>query len=277
MIDWRHWHNEPHLVGGLILLGWLYALLTGPLRGRLAPAAAYPGRQAACFYAALVIFYLAVGSPLDQAGERFLLSAHMVQHQLIIYPAAVLFLLGLPAWLVRPVTGRPGLRGLLRLLTHPMTCGLAYTLVMSVWHAPVLYDWALQDRWVHIAEHLMFFGVALMYWWPLLSPATELPPISPAAQMLYLVAVVIGMTPVFAFIAFSSDVLYPTYEYAPRLFANFSPLDDQKLGGIIMKAGGMTVAFLALAYAFSRWHKTSSASREFAGNSPAGPTTLGAP
>ncbi len=103
MIDWTHWHNEPYLIGGLIFLGWLYALLTGPLRSRViawsqSPQTPppYPRRQAIMFYSGLVIFYLAVGSPLDQAGERYLLSAHMVQHQLIIYPAAVLFLLGLP-------------------------------------------------------------------------------------------------------------------------------------------------------------------------------------
>jgi len=35
--------------------------------------------------------------------------------------------------------------------------------------------------------------------------------------MLYLPAVVIGMTPVFAYITFSPDVLYPTYEFAPRV------------------------------------------------------------
>ncbi|MEY4088901.1 MAG: hypothetical protein RJB55_1172, partial [Verrucomicrobiota bacterium] len=26
MIDWRHWHNEPWLVGGLVVLGWLWAI-----------------------------------------------------------------------------------------------------------------------------------------------------------------------------------------------------------------------------------------------------------
>ena len=36
----------------------------------------------------LMVFYLAVGSPLDQIGERFLFSAHMLQHQLLVYPAA---------------------------------------------------------------------------------------------------------------------------------------------------------------------------------------------
>ncbi len=39
MIDWRHWHNEPYLIGGLILLGWLYAIFTGPLRSQLEPTA----------------------------------------------------------------------------------------------------------------------------------------------------------------------------------------------------------------------------------------------
>ena len=29
MIDWTHWHNEPFLIGGLIFLGWLYAVQIG--------------------------------------------------------------------------------------------------------------------------------------------------------------------------------------------------------------------------------------------------------
>ncbi len=257
MIDWRHWHNEPYLVGGLILLGWLYAILTGPLRVRLEPNVPYPMRHAVKFYAALLIFYLAVGSPLDQAGERFLLSAHMVQHQLLMYPAAVLFLLGLPEWLVRPVTSARPLRGLLWLLTRPLVCGALYVVTFSVWHLPALYDWALQDKVVHVAEHLMFFGVALLYWWPLYSPSREFPPISYAGQMLYLVVVVIGMTPVFAFITFSHDILYPTYEYAPRIIANFGPADDQLLAGVLMKIVGMTVAMTAFGVSFYRWYQAS--------------------
>jgi putative membrane protein len=255
MIDWRHWHNEPFLIGGLVFAGWLYTILTGPLRQRLAAGAGYPRGRACCFYSALIVFYVAVGSPLDQIGERLLLSAHMLQHQLLVYPAAVLFLLGLPEWLVRPVTARPALRGVLRLLTHPLICGLVYTLTLSVWHAPQLYDWALQNKLVHVLEHLMFFGAALFYWWPLLSPSREFPPISYPGQMIYLVAVTIGMTPVFAYITFSHDILYPTYEYAPRIIASFNPADDQILAGAMMKLVGMTVSFLAFAWSFYRWYE----------------------
>lgn len=198
-----------------------------------------------------------MGSPLDQIGERYLLAGHMVQHQLIMYVSALLFLLGTPGWLVSCITARPRLRLPLRILTNPIICGLTYTLIYSVWHAPALYDWALQERWVHITEHVMFFVAALFYWWPIVSPSREFPPLPYAAQMLYLIAVVIGMTPVFAFIAFSNDILYPTYEYAPRLFEGFSPAEDQLLGAVIMKTGGMAVTFIIFIVAFYRWYQAS--------------------
>ena len=50
------------------------------------------------------------------------------------------------------------------------------------------------------------------------------------------------MIPVSAYIVFSRDILYPTYEYAPRLIAGFTPADDQLLAGIIMKSAGMAVS-----------------------------------
>lgn len=255
MLDWTHWHNEPFLIGGLIVLGWLYALLTGPLRERVAPAGTpYPAGHAVRFYSALVIFYLAVGSPLDQAGERFLLSAHMLQHQLLIYPAAILFLRGHPDWLVSLVTGRRWLRLPLGLLLHPIICGLIYVLVMSCWHFPSLYDWALRDRTVHIVEHFTMFGSALFLWWPLYSPSREFPPAPYAWHLFYLLGITIGMTPVFAYITFASDVLYPTYEFAPRITA-LSPMEDQRLAGTLMKLGGMTVMMGAFALSFYRWYQ----------------------
>ncbi|HVT73312.1 MAG TPA: cytochrome c oxidase assembly protein [Lacunisphaera sp.] len=255
MIDWAHWHNEPFLVGGLIFLGWLYAILAGPLRARLAPGENYPRWKAIRFYSALVVFYLAVGSPLDQVAERFLLSAHMLQHQLLAFPAALLFLHGLPDWMLRPVTARPQLRVLLRILTHPLFCGATYVVVMSGWHFPFLYDWALQNRRIHILEHFMMFGSALFLWWPSYSPSKDYPPIHYAWQMFYYIAVNIGMTPVFAYITFSSDILYPTYEFAPRL-TWMTPKDDQLLGGVMMEIIGMSVLIGAFTISFYRWYRS---------------------
>lgn len=259
MIDWRHWHNEPFLTGGLILAGWLYALLAGPFRQALAPGRPYPRGRAALFYSALVVFYLAVGSPLDQVAERFLLSAHMAQHLLIMYPVALLILLGTPPWMVDPVLSRAGLRGLLRILFHPVTCAVASTAVISLWHAPFLYEWTLQDKLVHVVEHLMFLAASLLYWWPIASPSEAFPAPGYGVRMLYIFAAEIAMIPVSAYVVFSGDILYPTYEYAPRLIAGFSPADDQLTAGIIMKAAGMAVSLTALGVCFFKWSKASQA------------------
>lgn len=253
MIDWRHWHNEPYLIGGLLTLAWLYALAVGPLRPWFAPGVAFPRRQASLFASALVLFYLAVGSPLDQIGERFLFSAHMVQHALIIYPAAVLFLLGLPTWLVDETLRRLRLERLGRLLAHPLILGGAYVATITLWHAPALYEWALQDKFVHILEHLMFFGAALAYWWPIFSPSTIAPRLRFGSQIIYLILVAIAQTPLFAYLAFSPEVLYPTYEYAPRIIANFPPAEDQLLAAVIMKMSGMFVTFVAFGWIFYQW------------------------
>ena len=261
MIDWRHWHNEPFLTGGLILAGWLYAVLAGPMRARLAPGAPYPRRQAALFYSALVLFYLAVGSPLDQVAERFLLSAHMAQHLVIMYPVPFLLLLGTPAWMIDPLLARPALRAPLRLLFHPLVCGLLSVGVISVWHAPFLYEWTLQDKVIHVLEHLMFLAVSLLYWWPLASPSRVFPAPGYGARMLYLLATEVGMIPVSAYVVFSTDILYPTYEFAPRLFARLSPADDQLFAGVLMKLAGMAVTLMAVGYFFYRWSKAPPAAK----------------
>lgn len=258
MIDWRHWHNEPYLIGGLVLVAWLWAIVAGPLRSRFAPKGTrFPTGHAWRFYSALLIFYFAVGSPLDQIGERFLFSAHMLQHQLLVYPAAILFLLGIPSWMADLFIGARAQRPFFRLWFHPIMCGLIYSVVLSVWHMPYFYDWALRDKVVHVLEHLMFFGAALFYWWPMLSPSRLLPPIRYPMQILYFFLVLIAMTPVFAYITFSNDILYPTYEYAPRLFVDFTPADDQLLAGVSMKLVGMFVALGAVAVSFYRWYQSS--------------------
>lgn len=262
MIDWRHWHNEPILIGGLVLLGWLWAVLAGPLRPWLVrkagiPPALAPFPRAAGwrFYGALVVFYLAVGSPLDQIGEGYLLSVHMLQHQLLVYPAAMLFLLGLPSWMVDALVMSPGLRRFASVVTRPMACGLVFVVVFGAWHMPWLYDAALRNKSVHVAEHLAFFGAALMYWWPVLSPSRVLPRLGYGSQMLYLLGVVIGMTPTHAYIIFSGEPLYPTYEYAPRLIANFSAQDDQLLAGVSMQLTAMLVSIGGVGVAFYRWYR----------------------
>jgi putative membrane protein len=146
-------------------------------------------------------------------------------------------------------------RKTVRLLTHPVVAVVVFAVVLGFWHGPQFYEAALQNKLLHVAEHLMFFAVALLFWWPVCSPSRVLPPLPHGAQMLYLLAGVIVTTPLFAYLTFSHDILYPTYEYAPRVIANFSPADDQLLAGVSMQLVGVFVAMVAFAWAFSRWYQ----------------------
>ena len=65
----------------------------------------------------------------------------------------------------------------------------------------------------------------------------------------------LGMLPVFAYITFSQDVLYPTYEYAPRIIADFTASEDQLLAGVMMKLIGLMVSLGAFAVSFYRWYQ----------------------
>ena len=135
-----------------------------PLRGRLAPGTTFPARQAAYFYAALEIFYLAEGSPLHDLAEVYLFSAHMVQHLLLSYVVALLLLLGTPAWLLRPLLLNRTVKPLAQWLTHPIAAGFIFSLFFSVWHFPAVYEAALRSNLVHHGEHLLFIGTALLMW-----------------------------------------------------------------------------------------------------------------
>jgi len=63
------------------------------------------------------------------------------------------------------------------------------------------------------------------------------------------------MTPVFAYLTFSHDIVYPTYEYAPRLFASFTAADDQLLAGVSMQLVSVCVGITAFGASFYRWSK----------------------
>lgn len=247
-----HWHTEPLLLLLIIGIGWAYTLCIGPIRQKLCPNAILEKGKAASFYTALLLGYITVGSPIDQLGEDFLFSVHMVQHMLLMYAIPPLLLWGTPGWLVDWLLSPPTIRRIWRILTHPVFAGLALTFLYTVWHIPSLYEAALQIKWMHILEHWCMFLPALWMWWSILSPSQLLPPINYGLRMLYIFVLMVGQLPVFAFLTLSDEVLYPTYAYAARI-TELTPLQDQILGGLIMKVTNMVVSVIVLSLSWYFW------------------------
>lgn len=252
--NWWHWHTEPELIGLLILAGWIYALATGPLRALIAPGEPFPLARSMAFFSGLLLLYLAVGSPLDLMAEVYLFTAHMIQHVLLIYPVAILLVIGLPRWLTDFTLQWKPWRLLWRFLTYPVVAGLLFFSTLSTWHLPEFYDLALRIRWVHNLEHLTMFGVSFLVWWNVFSASRKVPPLSYAAQMLFVFLLGLSKIPVSAYLIFSRDVLYPTYELAPRILP-LTALEDQILGGSIMTFLAKFGSILIIAWSFSQWSR----------------------
>ena len=72
--------------------------------------------------------------------------------------------------------------------------------------------------------------------------------------MLFILALMLGQTPIFAILTFSKEVLYDTYFYAERIM-DLTPLEDQRSGGVVMKVANMIVSVSVLGSIFYRWSK----------------------
>jgi len=242
------------LIGCLYLLG-VYWLATGPARRRLGWSDdVRPGfRRAASWTAAVLVIFFSLNGPLHEWADGYLFTAHMVQHLLLMLIMPPLLIWGLPPELIRKALQYRPVLAVGRFLTHPVIAYVAYNVVFIFWHFPHWYNLALMDHTVHIVQHLSFMVVAVMMWWPIMSPVRELVRI-PTGPFLMAWIFLFGIpgTVVSALITLSNDVLYTWYAAAPRITA-LSPLDDQRLGGLIMWIPGMMVFWVAITVVFFRW------------------------
>lgn len=205
------------------------------------------------FWGAMALIYIAAASPIDSVGETYLFSMHMVQHNIFMYPVPWLILVSTPEWMAKYWLNKSGAVGqwCYKALKHPVPACILFNLIFTLWHIPFLYDWALKDRMVHNLEHFTMIAFSVILWLPTWNPIKEDRPIYPL-QIMYLIALAIAQIPVFAYVTFSKNVLYPTYAYAPRL-TSLTAHTDQQLGGVIMKITAiivLSVAFIRIAMAW---------------------------
>ncbi len=208
--------------------------------------------QAICFVAGLVVMFLTLNGPVHDISDYYLFSGHMVQHLLLTIIVPPLLLMGTPGWMLRPALGIPAVNAFARAVTPATTAFTIFNVVLAGWHLPPLYNSAMFYHEVHILQHLMFLVASVVMWWPMLSPLPELPRLSYPGQMLYSFLLTLPMTVISIFIVYADHVLYPAYASAPRLWG-LSPLEDQRLGGLIMWIPGGLFFYLITSVIFFRW------------------------
>jgi cytochrome c oxidase assembly factor CtaG len=257
------WTLDPVLLVPLALALLIY--LVG--WRRLSARAATPVRPA-LFLSGWTVLTLALVSPLHEAGERSF-TMHMIEHELIMLVATFLLAAssagGVMAWgLPRPLRSALGgswkspLQALWRRLTEPVTATFVQAVVMWAWHAPALFDRALESDGWHIAQHASFFISSLLFWWAMLHPRSRSSGYGVSATCLFVTSLIGGALG--ALMSFSSSPWYADYAAMGMTGIGLDPVDDQRLAGLIMWIpGGLVHGAAALAMAY-KWLRASEGS-----------------
>ena len=244
------WSLPVWLTLSVVLTALVY--IKGWFAIRKTQSARFNTARLASFVAGLAVLWLAIGSPLDGFADT-MLSAHMVEHLLLmsVVPPLLLFgwpvvplLRGVPASLrhvvVAPLIRAQSLRRLAHLAVTPLVAWLAMNLTFLGWHIPAAYDFALEHENWHSVEHLCFLGTSLLFWWCILRPWPAEPHRRNWGILIYLISADVINTLLSAFLAFCGRPVYPYYLSHPSIFP-IAPEEDQVLGAVIMWVLGSLV------------------------------------
>lgn len=256
------WNLSPTLTIplGLALLIYLVGL------GQLSTRASNPVRGVGLFLGGWTVLTLSLVSPLHEAGERSF-TMHMIEHELIMLVATLLLAMssaggilawGLPGPLRKTLGGswKSPLQRLWTALTEPATATVIQAIVMWVWHAPALFNLALEHDGWHIAQHASFFLSSLLFWWAMLHPRRT-SGFGISAACLFATSMIGGALG--ALMSISASPWYSAYAAMGMTPLGLDPVDDQQLAGLIMWIpGGLFHGAAALALAY-KWLKSSEA------------------
>jgi putative membrane protein len=248
----RSWSIPPVITLALTLTALTY--LRGAWLLRRAGYPYLPAWRIGSFALGLFSLWFALASPLDTFSP-FVLTAHMLQHMMLMMVAPPLILLGgpllpvvrgIPRFAAREFAGPflnwPRAERIGVVVTNPAVSLLLFGTVMFAWHVPAPYELALRSSSWHLVEHACFFFVSLIFWWPVIQPWPSRAQWPRWAMVPYLVIADLQNTALSAVLVFSDKILYPSYASAPSLFG-FTPQEDQAAAGAMMWVVG-SLAFI---------------------------------
>jgi len=226
----------------LTIVALAYALGAYKRRSRMTANCLPKPIRALAVGCGLLIIYVALASPLDDLADQ-MLSAHMVQHLLLMLLAAPLLVWArpMPVLMRSPplpirkaiarLWNRCGLSVIVRALERPTASWTVFCGTVIFWHVPAVYRWAVGGEIRHSLMHLSFLGSGLLFWSVVLEPAGR-HRLNYASSALYVfsAALITGLPG--ALIAFTQRTIYVAEPHPPPF--GLTALADQQLAGLLM-------------------------------------------
>lgn len=212
------------------------------------------------FMAGIVLVIATLFGPLAAYARTFL-TAHMIQHFILITMAPPLLIAGAPLTILLVAAGgRRRDRFLYPILhsrpfhafTHPLVGLVLFAAVPLGWYITPAFEMSLTNTWLHFLAYALFLLAGIHYWWPVVDANPTRWNLPHPVRMGYLFALV----PIHAFLGSMfyepTRVLYEDLAAVNRTWGP-GPLMDQQIAGAFMFVFGEILGLVAVLLAGVAW------------------------
>lgn len=261
-----------------ILIIALYLYITTQGKYLVEGSQSVSKKEISAFVIAIVLLYVVKGSPIDLIGH-ILFSVHMTQMAILLMLIPPLLITGIPNWIWRKVIENKFVKPLFRFFTKPLLSLIVFSGLFSFYHIPVIFDVVKQNEWYHSIFTLVLFLSSIFLWWPIINKLEGEHQVHGLSKIGYIIGSAILITPACALIIFADQPMYSTYTSGeawlkamelcvpsstlanlslsgPELFTNMPALEDQQLGGVVMKIIQEVIYGVILAMVFFQWYQS---------------------
>lgn len=268
---------SPYFLVFLLMLITVYFLITVFYRRNFKGSEPLTTKQGIIFLFGILLLYAIKGAPIDLLGH-LMFSAHMTQMAILYLIIPPLLIIGIPQWIWRKLVNVAGIKPIFMLLTKPLIALILFNVFFSIYHIPLVFDMVKTDKVTHASYTLVLFLLAINMWWPLINQLEEHQTLSGLKKVGYIFAEGVLLTPACALIIFADSSLYATYSNpaawqealklcvpsnklsgleltGPEIFNSMSLVQDQQLGGVLMKIIQEVVLGFVLASSFFEWYR----------------------
>ncbi|MGB3260427.1 cytochrome c oxidase assembly factor CtaG [Paenisporosarcina sp.] len=265
------------ILSTLIVIG-LYFYITSKKQHWFEDTQPVTKKEITAFVSAMLLLYAVKGSPADLMGH-ILFSVHMAQMALLLMLVPPLLIVGVPSWIWQKIIRMRYIQPTFRFLTKPLLALIVFSGMFSIYHIPLVFDTIKQNELYHTIYTIILFLSAILLWWPIMNKLKGEHQVHGLGKIGYIIGSAILITPACALIIFASHPMYDTYSNGdawlkamelcvpsstlsgltlsgPELFSNMPIMEDQQLGGIIMKIIQEIIYGVILAIVFFQWYRS---------------------
>lgn len=268
---------SPFFLLTILVITVLYFLTITVWRKHFKESEPLKPKQAIYFILAMFLIYAVKGSPIDLMGH-IMFTMHMVQMSILVMIIPPLFILAIPNWLWLSFLRLPVIKQVFRLFTKPVISVILFNVFFSLYHLPLVFDAIKKNGAAHGLYTLFLFVLAIFLWWPMINNIPGQSQLSGVKKVAYLITSAILLTPACGIIIFAGHPIYQTYSDStswlqamslcvptetlaslnlsgPELFSPMPVLEDQQLGGVIMKIVQEIVDIIVLGKILFEWFR----------------------